>query len=102
MTCNTHWLLDHAYAICTQAGSIHYYYRVFLYCKAGNFDGENLRKFQRFAAICESFLREIRERGIFWQQQQQAICESSLRENLISAKLQKFSPLKVSHYTVLN
>ena len=44
------------------------------------FEGEHLRKYQGFVTICKTFLCKVSECGILWQQQQ-AICESFLREN---------------------
>ena len=61
---------------------------------------EKLSKMLRFMTICESFLCEIWERGIFWWHQQ-AICESFIHENLIFYQLWKFSLVKVFLYTVL-
>ena len=57
------------------------------------FEGENFRKFQGFVAVCKRFLHEIWGCGIF--------CESFLYENLFSTNSRKFSPTKVSCYTVV-
>ena len=57
------------------------------------FEGENFREFQGFVAICGRFLHKIWGRGIF--------CESFLFKNLFSTNSRKFSPTKVSCYTVV-
>ena len=59
-----------------------------------------MHEFRGFVAIHESFLHEIGGHGISAPTPPNNR-RSFLRENLISAKLRKFSPLKVSRHTVL-
>ena len=62
------------------------------------FEGENFREFHIFVAIRESFLREIW--GVASFGAAKAIRKSFLCKNRIFTNLQKFSPSKVSRYTV--
>ena len=64
------------------------------------FEGENLCEFRSFVAVCESFLRKIWGHGVLWCGTNEQSAKIFSAKIIFFTNSQKFSPLKVSHYTV--
>ena len=64
------------------------------------FEGENFHNFCGFVAIHESFLYEIWGRGVLWRGKTEQSTKVFLAKVVYFTNLRKFTPLKVSRYTV--
>jgi len=61
---------------------------------------ENFCEFRGFVAICQSFLREIWRRGVLWHGTSEQSAKVFSAKIIFFTNSQKFSPSKVSGYTV--
>ena len=61
---------------------------------------KNFHEFHSFVAICESFLCEFLGYAILWRSKSEQSVKVFSTNIVFSTKLQKFSPSKVSHYTL--